>query len=103
MTKRKLDSVSDLDRSVDDFYAALGAEETSSAATSQRPAAAPSIEESTAAAADLSAMTADLIAKDVIVLRGMPLPLQQELCDAVAPYAAAPPPAAAGASHPPRG
>ena len=83
MAKRKLDAVGDLDRSVEDFYAALGAEEPAAG-----PAAAPAVEEpaaAAAAAADLSAMTADLIAKDIIVLRGMPLPLQQALCNAVAP------------------
>ena len=97
MTKRKLD---DLDRSVEDFYAALGAE--------AGPAAAPAAEEpataataTTAAAAtavDLSAMTVDLISKDIVVLRGMPLPLQQALCDALAPFAAAPPASAGGPS-----
>ena len=98
MTKRKLD---DLDRSVEDFYAALGAE--------AGPAAAPAAEEpataataATAAAAatavDLSAMTVDLISKDIVVLRGMPLPLQQALCDALAPFAATPPASAGGPS-----
>ena len=33
-------------------------------------------------------MTVDLISKDIVVLRGMPLPLQQALCDALAPFAA---------------
>ena len=97
MTKRKLD---DLDRSVEDFYAALGAE--------AGPAAAPAAEEpataataTTAAAAtavDLSAMTVDLISKDIVVLREMPLPLQQALCDALAPFAATPPAGAGGPS-----
>ena len=97
MTKRKLD---DLDRSVEDFYAALGAE--------AGPAAAPAAEEpataataTTAAAAtavDLSAMTVDLISKDIVVLREMPLPLQQALCDALAPFAATPPSSAGGPS-----
>jgi len=92
MTKRKLD---DLDRSVEDFYAALGAE--------AGPAAAPAAEEpATAAAAatavDLSAMTVDLISKDIVVLREMPLPLQQALCDALAPFAATPPASAGGPS-----
>ena len=97
MTKRKLD---DLDRSVEAFYAALGAE--------AGPAAAPAAEEpataataTTAAATnavDLSAMTVDLISKDIVVLRGMPLPLQQALCDALAPFAATPPASAGGPS-----
>ena len=95
MTKRKLD---DLDRSVEDFYAALGAE--------AGPAAAPAAEEpataATAATAattvDLSAMTVDLISKDIVVLRGMPLPLQQALCDALAPFAATLPASAGGPS-----
>ena len=92
MTKRKLD---DLDRSVEAFYAALGAE--------AGPAAAPAAEEpATAAAAatavDLSAMTVDLISKDIVVLREMPLPLQQALCDALAPFAATPPASAGGPS-----
>ena len=95
MTKRKLD---DLDRSVEAFYAALGAE--------AGPAAAPAAEEpattTTAAAAatavDLSAMTVDLISKDIVVLRGMPLPLQQALCDALAPFAATLPASAGGPS-----
>ena len=111
MTKRKLDAASELDRSVEDFYAALGAEEPAADQTwtswsgpaVEEPAAAPAVEEpatAAAAAADLSAMTADLIAKDIVVLRGMPLPLQQALCDAVAPFAATPnaPAAAAGPS-----
>ena len=98
MTKRKLD---DLDRSVEDFYAALGAE--------AGPAAAPAAEEpataatattaaTAATAVDLSAMTVDLISKDIVVLRGMPLPLQQALCDALAPFAATPPASAGGPS-----
>ena len=114
MTKRKLDAASELDRSVEDFYAALGAEKPVADQTStswsgpavEEPAAAPAVEEpataTAAAAADLSAMTADLIAKDIVVLRGMPLPLQQALCDAFAPFAATPnaPAAAAGtAAH----
>ena len=102
MTKRKLDAASDLDRSVEDFYAALGAEEPAAglAAAPAGLAAAPAVKEpaTAPAAADLSAMTADLIAKDIIVLRGMPLPLQQALCDAVAPFAATQPAAAAGPS-----
>ena len=94
MTKRKLDAASELDRSVEDFYAALGASTSTSwsGPAAEEPAAAPAVEEpataAAAAAADLSAMTADLIAKDIVVLRGMPLPLQQALCDAVAPFAA---------------
>ena len=98
MTKRKLD---DLDRSVEAFYAALGAE--------AGPAAAPAAEEpataatattaaTAATAVDLSAMTVDLISKDIVVLRGMPLPLQQALCDALAPFAATPPASAGGPS-----
>ena len=100
MRKRKPDGASDLDRSIEDFYAALGAEEPAV------PAAAPAVEPTAAAdaatadadAANLGAMTADLIAKDVIVLRGMPLPLQQALCDTLAPYAATRDAAAAGPS-----
>ena len=92
MTKRKLD---DLDRSIEDFYAALGAE--------AGPAAAPAAEEpataaTAATAVDLSAMTVDLISKDIVVLREMPLPLQQALCDALAPFAATPPASAGGPS-----
>ena len=98
MTKRKLD---DLDRSVEAFYAALGAE--------AGPAAAPAAEEpataatattaaTAATAVDLSAMTVDLISKDIVVLRGMPLPLQQALCDALAPFAATLPASAGGPS-----
>ena len=102
MTKRKLDAASDLDRSVEDFYAALGAEEPAAglAAAPAGLAAAPAVKEpaTAPAAADLSAMTADLIARDIIVLRGMPLVLQQALCDAVAPFAATPLAAAAGPS-----
>ena len=104
MTKRKLDAASELDRSVEDFYAALGASTSTSwsGPAAEKPATAPAVEEpataTAAAAADLSAMTADLIAKDIVVLRGMPLPLQQALCDAVAPFAATPPAAAAGPS-----
>ena len=111
MTKRKLD---DLDRSVEDFYAALGAEagpaaapaaeEPATAATTATAAAtaATAATTTTAAAAatavDLSAMTVDLISKDIVVLRGMPLPLQQALCDALAPFAATPPASAGGPS-----
>ena len=104
MTKRKLD---DLDRSIEDFYAALGAlgaeagsaaapaaEEPATAATATTAATAATA----ATAVDLSAMTVDLISKDIVVLRGMPLPLQQALCDALAPFAAAPPASAGGPS-----
>jgi len=51
-----------------------------------------------ATAVDLSAMTVDLISKDIVVLREMPLPLQQALCDALAPFAATPPSSAGGPS-----
>ena len=98
MTKRKLD---DLDRSVEDFYAALGAEaEPAAAPAAEEPAtAATATTAATAATAvDLSAMTVDLISKDIVVLRGMPLPLQQALCDALAPFAATPPASAGGPS-----
>ena len=99
MTKRKLD---DLDRSVEDFYAALGAEAGPAAApAAEEPATAATAATAAAAAAtavDLSAMTVDLISKDIVVLRGMPLPLQQALCDALAPFAATPPASAGGPS-----
>ena len=110
MTKRKLD---DLDRSVEDFYAALGAEAgpaaapaaeepatTTTAATTATAATAATTTTAAAAATavDLSAMTVDLISKDIVVLRGMPLPLQQALCDALAPFAATPPASAGGPS-----
>ena len=100
MTKRKLD---DLDRSVEAFYAALGAEAGPAAApAAEEPATTTAATTATAATAatavDLSAMTVDLISKDIVVLRGMPLPLQQALCDALAPFAATPPASAGGPS-----
>ena len=101
MTKRKLD---DLDRSVEDFYAALGAEAGPAAAAAAEEPAAATTATTTATAAtattavDLGAMTVDLISKDIAVLRGMPLPLQQALCDALAPFADTPPASAGGPS-----
>ena len=95
MTKRKLD---DLDRSVEDFYAALGAEAGPAAAPAAEEPATAATAATAATSVDLSAMTVDLISKDIVVLRGMPLPLQQALCDALAPFAAAPPASAGGPS-----
>jgi hypothetical protein len=98
MTTRTLD---DLDRSVEDFYAALGAEaEPAAAPAAEEPATAATAATAAAAATavDLSAMTVDLISKDIVVLREMPLPLQQALCDALAPFAATPPASAGGPS-----
>ena len=95
MTKRKLD---DLDRSVEDFYAALGAEAGPAAAPAAEEPATAATAATAATSVDLSAMTVDLISKDIVVLRGMPLPLQQALCDALAPFAATPPSSAGGPS-----
>ena len=95
MTKRKLD---DLDRSVEDFYAALGAEAGPAAAPAAEEPATAATAATAATSVDLSAMTVDLISKDIVVLRGMPLPLQQALCDALAPFAATPPASAVGPS-----
>ena len=95
MTKRKLD---DLDRSIEDFYAALGAEAGPAAAPAAEEPATAATAATAATSVDLSAMTVDLISKDIVVLRGMPLPLQQALCDALAPFAATPPSSAGGPS-----
>jgi len=68
--KRKRD---DLDRSIEAFYDELQADEAMGGNGSN-------------VTVDLSAMTVDLVAKHVARLRGMPLPLQQALCDVLTPH-----------------
>eukprot|EP00908_Phaeocystis_cordata_P005335 Transcript_15813.p2 GENE.Transcript_15813~~Transcript_15813.p2 ORF type:complete len:252 (+),score=103.88 Transcript_15813:103-858(+) len=72
MSKRKR-----VDDELQAFYEELQAEEQRQ--PQQQTAAAPAV--------DLSTMTVELVAKHVARLQGMPLPLQQALCDGLLPFA----------------